>query len=77
MFYKLIVCFAKTYFLPYSFLCVVAYIGGFRDIDSSRAPGITSDFYGPMNVHRGTVLLFGSQEPNIRGVMRLVPEQKM
>ena len=30
--------------------------GGFRDTDSSRAPGITSDFYWPMNVHRGTVI---------------------
>ena len=30
--------------------------GGFRDTDSSRARGITSDFYGPMNVHRGTVI---------------------
>ena len=51
----------------YSFLCVVAVAlsyeckpilairGGFRDTDSSRAPRITSDFYGPMNVHLGTV----------------------
>ena len=30
--------------------------GGFRATDSSRARGITSDFYGSMNVHRGTVI---------------------
>ena len=30
--------------------------GGFRDINSSRVPGITSDIYVPMNVRRGTVI---------------------
>ena len=34
----------------------MAISGGFRDIDSSWVPGITSDFYGPMNVRRGTVI---------------------
>ena len=27
------------------------------DADSSRAPGITSDLQGPVNVHRGALLL--------------------
>ena len=32
----------------------MAISGGFRDIDSSGVPGITSDFDGPMNFRRGT-----------------------
>ena len=72
MFYKLIVCFAKTYFLsfPPPIFILVLWLwhllkeckptlvirGGFRATDSSRGRGITSDFFGPMNVHRGTVI---------------------
>ena len=63
---------SKHIFYPfrrkYSFLCIVAVAlsyeckptlairGRFRATDSSLARGITSDFYGPMNVHRGTVI---------------------
>ena len=35
---------------------ILAIRAGFRATDSFRARGITSDFYGPMNVHRGTVI---------------------
>ena len=78
--YYLIVCFAKTYVLPFPppmLILVVALSKeskstlaircGFRDTNSSRAPGtcITSDFYGPMNVHRGTV------------VERIIPHSRM
>ena len=41
----------------------MAISGGFRNIDSSRASGITSDFYAPMNVRRGiseSILLYST-----------------
>ena len=72
MFYELIVCFAKMYlnsFRCHTNSCVLwllhflkeskptfAIHGGCIDTDSSRAPGITSDLYGPMNVNRGAVI---------------------
>ena len=72
MFYILTICSPKPIFCPfrcqYSFLCVVAVAlseeckitlaisGEFRDTDSSWAPDTTSDFYGPMIVHRGALV---------------------
>ena len=47
--------FSYTFVVSRAFMAGAAIQAG--DADSSRAPGLTSDLQGSVNVHRGTLLL--------------------